>query len=472
MCTFGIFLKAIFDDVRPSIFHRLMPNFFQKILSYLKKMKILMILLNILWNGLVRIKDITFYYIDLLKDLLLAVRLLTLLGVAYVIAHPTTFPSQVIFISFISAILPIILSAVSVASNPLILTGFHNHKKCLNMKGWKLLVTKFVELILFPLIPALLFDVEKREIENLKKLLLNSDHSDKETQAEIEERRQFIKIVKGKILTLKKLELTIEIVPQITIFCLMILLKNSDTNTETGLEAVFDVDQTFGLPVETFLILNIIWSLKTGIFTSLRVKKHSKGFIRSAGTFLLLLKNTFTITTRIMCIVMYFVPFLGCLNLATHWEAEQFKFGYQPGQFPDDKFTFYYEGQAQTVDWRDIYRSNKQKIEITDYTFLKLNVAYGVFWGIMILQLLAVTIFQMVFHRAFTFTDVLQKFLHAVEHVHIFDTSDDWDEGEVCFSSLQYKQKWRRVKIELTVGTLLHWVINLLLLFPILIIGN
>ena len=166
------------------------------------------------------------------------------------------------------------------------------------------------------------------------------------------------------------MELTIEIVPQVTILCLMILLKYSDTNLETGLQSVFDAEPTFGLSVEVFLIVNILWSLRTGIVTSLKVKKESKGFIPSKGSVLLLMKNTLTLTTRISCIVMFFAPYLGCLNLATHWQAEQIKLelALDPGQFPDNNYTFYYDGKVQTVDWREIYRSN---IHIEDYSLFK-----------------------------------------------------------------------------------------------------
>ena len=160
------------------------------------------------------------------------------------------------------------------------------------------------------------------------------------------------------------MELTIEIVPQVTILCLMILLKYSDTNLETGLQAVFDAEPTFGLSVEVFLILNILWSLRTGIVTSLKVKKESKGFIPSKGIVVLIMKNMLSLTTRITCIVMFFTPYLGCLNLAAHWQAEQIKLDRSPDQFPDNNYTFYYDGKVQTVDWRDIYRSNIRDVHI------------------------------------------------------------------------------------------------------------
>ena len=167
------------------------------------------------------------------------------------------------------------------------------------------------------------------------------------------------------------MELTFEIVPQVTILCLMILLKHSETNLETGLQAVFETEPTFGLSAEVFLILNILWSLKTGIVTSLKVRKESKGFLPSIGSLLLFMKNTLTLTTRITCIVMFFTPYLGCLNLAAHWQAEKIKLERGSWQFPDNIYTFYYEGKVQTVDWREIYRSNIQDVHIEDYTLFK-----------------------------------------------------------------------------------------------------
>ena len=190
------------------------------------------------------------------------------------------------------------------------------------------------------------------------------------------------------------MELTIEIVPQVTVLCLMILLKNSETNLETGLQGVFESDPILGIPVNTFLILNILWSLRSGVFTSLKVKKESKGFIPSKGSVLLLLKNSLSLTTRITCIVMFFTPYLGCLNLATHWKSEQIKLHRLPDQFPDNKFTFYFDGNVHNEDWRDIYRSNVQDVHIEDYTLFKLGVAYALFWGIMALQIMSITVLK------------------------------------------------------------------------------
>ena len=369
-----LIFKSILDDYKPGITQRLTPAKIEKILAEVKKMPVVMVILDILE----RVKTITFYYTDLLRDTLLSVRLLLLLGVAYVVEYPTAFPSQVIFISLTAAFLPIILSALIVSSDPLIVTGFHYKKKLRNLAGWKLALCKLSVFLFFPFIPALLFEVKHQEKNNLERLLLNSDHADPEIQAEIKERRKFILAVKEKILTLKRIELSIEIVPQVTILCLMILLKKSETNLETGLEAVFDVEPTFGVSVETFIILNILWSLKTGIFTALKVKKDGKGFIPATGKFLLLLRNSLALITRITSIVMFFIPFLGCLNLATHWKAEQIKFGQYKGQFqefkyrdvnpvekiqfPNNKVIFYYEGKTQSVDWLEIFRSNKQEV--------------------------------------------------------------------------------------------------------------
>ena len=437
-----VIYKNILETYKPSITQRLTPEKIEKCLAEVKKMSLVIVVFDILD----RVKTITFYYLDLLKDILLCVRLLLLVGVAYVFYYPTAFPSQVIFISLTAAFLPIILSALIVSSDPLIVTGFHYSKKLRNLTGWKLILSKFSAFLFFPFIPALLFEVKHREKNNLEKLILNNDHADPEIKAEIKERRKFILAVKRKILTLKRLELSIEIIPQVSILTLMILLKNSETNLETGLEAVFDVEPTFGVSVETFIILNILWSMKTGVFTALKVKKDGLGFIPATGSCLLLLRNSLTLITRITSIVMFFIPFLGCLNLATHWKAEKIKFGQYKGQFPnfkyedvnpvekirfpDNKLTFYYEGKTQSVDWLEIFRSNSQEVKITDYTLIKLSTAYGIFWGIMLLQIVAVALFQVLYHRSFTFSGVLHQILHAVEHVHIFDTSADWAEEE------------------------------------------
>ena len=431
----------------------------------LKKIKFLMQIFFILD----RAKTIILYYVDLLKDTTLAIRLFNLLGVSYLLAHPTSFSSQVVFISLTTAFLPIILAAVIIAANPFIVLGFKYQKKR-KLSKWKIFLAKVITFVLSPLVPALLFDVKEREKKDLHKMILDTNHNDPEVKIEIEERRKFLLALKNKILVLKKLELTIEVVPQITILSLMILLKNSNTNLETGLEAVFVAEPILGMTVQVFLVFNILWSLQTEIFTSLKVKKEAKGFLPSTGSMILLVKNTLTITTRITCIVMYFVPFLGCLNLASHWRAEQIKLEHSTDQFPEEIFTFYYEGRIQTVDWKTIYRSNIKDISITEYTLMKLNVAYAFFWVIILLQIVIITVFQVVFYRVFTFSGVCCKILYALEHAHMFDTAKDWDEEEGDLEL--YKKNWKKAEIEFAIGTVIHWAINIMLLIPILYIGK
>ena len=354
--------QKILEDAKPGLLkHFLTLTKIKQILAKFKKVKILLQISYILD----RAKTVILYYVDLLKDTTLSLKLLSLLGVPHLIAYPTTFSSQIVFISLTSAFMPMILAAVIIASNPLILAGFCYQNQFHKITKWKLLLLKIITFVLSPLVPALLFDVKEREKKNLEKCLLTSDHNDPEIRTEIKERRKFLLAVKKKILTLKKLELTIEVVPQISILSLMILLKNSNTNLETGLEAVFDAEPIGGMTIEMFLIFNILWSLQTEIFTSLKVKKEAKGFLPSTGSLILLVKNTLTITTRITCIVMYFVPFLGCFNLATHWKAEQIQLEHSSYQFPDAKYNFYYQGKSQSMDWRSIYRSNVEEVKIT-----------------------------------------------------------------------------------------------------------
>ena len=186
--------KNILEDVRPGILQRIMPERVEKISSYLKNIKVL----RQVWKILDRTKIITFFYIDQWKDLLFALRLLTLiggtftLGMLYVAKNPTTFSSQVIIISLTSALLPVILSAFIIASNPLIVTGFHYQNKLRNISKWKLFLLRVLSFFFFPLIPALLFDVKEREKENLSKLLLVSDHTNPAIKDEIMRRRKFL----------------------------------------------------------------------------------------------------------------------------------------------------------------------------------------------------------------------------------------------------------------------------------------
>ena len=149
--------KTILEDVKPGILQRLMPERVEKIFSYLQNIKTL----RQVWKFLNRVRKITLFYMDLSKDLLFALRLLTLVGgVSYVATHLVSFPSQIILISLTSALLPVILSAFIISSNPLVVTGFYYQNKFANISKWKMFLLRVLAFFFFPLIPALLFDVK------------------------------------------------------------------------------------------------------------------------------------------------------------------------------------------------------------------------------------------------------------------------------------------------------------------------
>ena len=60
----------------------------------------------------------------------------------------------------------------------------------------------------------------------------------------------------------------------------LLLLAQTKTATVGGLETFFDRDEMFGVPMapDTFIILSVIWSLKTSTILHVKILSLEKGF--------------------------------------------------------------------------------------------------------------------------------------------------------------------------------------------------
>lgn len=314
--------SEILEDLWPGILTRCCSRHFSGLMSWIKSH----ILLGTVFFIIQRFLKIFLYYLDVLKDSSFAATLLVLVGPSVVFLHPDNFASQITIIYLLTVILPILISTLQVASEPSLLMGFEDASKretkvSPNRKFYQRLLS-LAAVIFFPLIPAILIDLKEREKNRLSHLIQESDSLN---QAQIRERQEFIKKISNNLLCLKQLEFGIEIVPQITILTIMIFLNKSSTKTVSGLESVFQ-QSAYGIEPDTFISLSIVWMFGAAVRTFIKTTKEAKdGFLPASGQLLLGLRALVSLFTRIIALIFYWIPFLGCLQLATHWKSKSVK---------------------------------------------------------------------------------------------------------------------------------------------------
>merc|ERR1719305_803672 len=84
-----------------------------------------------------------------------------------------------------------------------------------------------------------------------------------------------------------------------------------------------DGELSFNL-TQWFLVLSILWSMKTIAKTYIKVKTAGKVEVLALPAKLLLaVRSLFVYSVRLSCVVAFFGPFLGLFNVLAHWRAEQ-----------------------------------------------------------------------------------------------------------------------------------------------------
>ena len=247
-----------------------------------------------------------------------------------------------------------------------------------------------------------------------------------------------------------------------------------------GLQAVFNEDlQSGAVGTTTLLVLSILWSFKTTITTYNSIKSAEKdGFLGFNAKCVLGLRSFLCTVTRIACIILFFAPFLGLLNLMAHWKAEQLSFEPPDGiDILNDNFT-YWNSELEAIEsipFKDLYRLDysvdpPQPPSISFYTGLKLKWAYLVFFILLLTQALIMFGCKYLTNEKFRQGTFTMKIRRTFQTIHVPDTVSDWDEvdGDVdC-----HKERWRQTMVEMTIMIVIQFVVNMLMLTPLLYSGS
>jgi hypothetical protein len=303
----------------------------------------------------------------------------------------------------------------------------------------------------------------------------------------IQEATEYLEALREAILIFRRNELSMEVIPQLTVQSLVLLLSWTISPTVNGLEAVFAKDLTkpkdglewAGLGfTQVFLIFSILWSFLTTAKSYVKIKaEHNIDFLPLSAKMLLGFRALVAYTSRIGCFVMFFTPFMGLMGCLAHWTAEQVPLNPKVFAELQDQGDFHYwDGQAAKVVPGTLFRSNYSDTshpappKYTVYSVVTLQAAYCIFWGLLLLQSVLTILLKRTLSEEFRAASWGSKLQHVVEAVNLPETFSAWDEGGG--SPAEHRRRWRAVRREMAATIGLHCFFNLLMVIPIMVTGR
>ena len=432
----------------------------EKVNSFRSKITTCFTMLKITCLSLIkRAKAIFSVYFDLLKDAVILAPILNIIGWNFFFDF-SSFPSFLAWALVASILLPLALSALGIMlGDPTILLGCGawssyrtNQPSCIK----RFLMMSFIFLFFFT-IPAMLVNAREKAKAKRKRLLHSGKiqllQSEENTLArdhlkKMREVNDYLEETRKTIISFKKNELSTETVLPITIQTFMILLGPANTRhsaTHTGLQKIYEKDHTgivefldriFKVGESRIamwlLIASIVKSFQKIAKTYVKIKTEEKKdfFPKLPKRFLNV--RSLLVSARISCIVAFFAPYLGLLDILSHWKADQLM---------------------------------DNPPEFIAYTVVSLGTGFGVFIGLLLVQTVAIFITKWKISNEFRKAKVTSILEHLALTVNLPDNYADWDqcEGDVE----EHREMKSSVIKENVVMICIHAVSNMLMLVPI-----
>ena len=234
---------------------------------------------------------------------------------------------------------------------------------------------------------------------------------------------------------------------QLVIQTLMLLLNKSSTSTTRGLEAAFDSERS-----ETLLYMSILWSFKTMITVRIKAKKKSfDGYLPILGTVVIGLRSFMVTVSKISCVVMFFAPYMGLMDILQHWKAEQ---------IPQEKM----------IDYPELFRSDYQTDTPTTpgpdtYYIGSLQAGYANFLALLTVHGILIFCLKMAMHKFSTKLSLLQ---HVLNTFSFPDAGFDWSHGTGDVAS--YRKRRKLHLVEVLCESFLQWTTQMIMLVPLWVV--
>ena len=418
----------------------------------------------------------------------------------------TNFVSSLAWLLLSSVLLPLGLSGVETAwRRPLVFLG---------SGGWarysanppscgKLWAIRMFNVICCAVVPAVLINAKEEAKAKKEHILEKVKHqydypeeagAREELHQKLRDTECYLEESKEALLTYKRNELSIENSVQISIQVLMLLLSPAYSTfiTHSGLQAVFQKDFAVQTEIQSrienlsgyesdgelsfnltqwFLVLSILWSMKTISLTYVKVKAAGKVEVLALPAKLLLaVRSLLVYSVRLSCVVAFFGPFLGLFNVLAHWRAEQMVLEFKvfnrsqtfsslemSGSLPIDAI---YRADYNTTD-----PENPLPPSYTLYTQVSLGTSFAFFLVLIVTQALVNLLLETKLSQEFKEAGWTAKMQHLLESVNRADSFADWDTGDGTQS--EFQRRWWNVMAETIVMIGVQMGTNLALLVPL-----
>ena len=291
--------NVVHEDCFPGIIRTHCPSL-EDFMKRIKKLK---------WGSwlLGKVKQIAVIYIDILKDTSLLVSIITTVGVTSLINFPCELSSVVVFCLILSIISPMLLSSLILAVETI-----EESQENLSWFSKTKIIVKHLGLFFFN--PIILINRLEKVRDDLTKSAM--ENNNEEVLKNLEEENKMRK----KLTDLVKVDLLLETINQISLQVGLLLLSETNTPTTGGLDTFFEKTDN------RYLIISILWSIKTSFSQHLKHVSIAKPHLQITSKVLVYIMAALAASKRILVMVMFFVPGLGLFSILHHWQAEQIPF--------------------------------------------------------------------------------------------------------------------------------------------------
>lgn len=397
------------------------------------------------------VKSAVAHSIDFVKDILLLIQIaVSQGGWTQLMAQTTPFMKGIFFAYMSSIILPLILSSLQLLSKgPKVLFGLTGKLQ------WMFMV------VLIPVLPIFLILREAVLVQASKSYKISTG---------------LLESTKKHVSQFIQADIGLESHLQIVVSTVLLLLAYSETRTITGMEVLFGQESLFFLPPAAAIGISILWSLYSCISSHIRGISKKREYSTSLSTTIMFLFTTVSIGLRVFSYVLYLTPGLGLFKILRHFQGEMYPY-YIPfyAAVNTTTDTFYF-GNASPIPWSTITRwnykgyTNAEPPNLTLYTYFTFEQYFisllGIFSLNVILQMIGKNLSNpKVFHRM----TLIDRLIHSICSCFIPLPMEDWDGAKGTIDMHKIRKDF--ILKEMFASIMLNFVINLLLLSPLVILG-
>ena len=466
----GEVVCCLHNNLTPELFDLVMgvidPGFVARKIPSLKKF--------LVWSdehkyviGVRNIWTLISHQLDIFKDSLIALTILTLIGGPNTLLDfPRKFTSVVTFSFSLSIIIPLLLCSIGILTEDptVMLTPFttSNWPRLRYFLPIQIIFLSFFNSAL--LANAYQQNVARRERER-----------GEEVYATLLEARR----IKWQHMKFLRTELGLENFYQLPIQICLLLFAFTKTKTTGGLDIFFSTSTFLGIDAKVMFGLSSVWSFKQCVSKHIECIEYEKVFLPSKSKALVFLWGLAATAKRILAVVGFFLPCLGLFDTLHHWRAEQTPFTTRRERAEDGLVmvndTLDLHGLEEKVFWRELDRTDWTDSEYPQfppydlYTGLGLTGYFLSFLLLLFLHLITVLAVKILRVRNMSGSrlDIVR---HCLENINI---PYPWQDFDLLRGGLEeYKARRGKVHREMFCVMVVNFMFNSLMLLPMVYTGN